>query len=418
MHLGIIASLKSGLEHFIYREMCEFSQRGVSISLFPTKHRPGLYNPRPEWVVHRWNIWTVLGSQPWRLLRNPVTYLTLLIEAVRYGAVADFLLAMYFSPQMRKVDVIYATFGDRKLFVGYFCKRLLNKPLAVTIHAYELYQNPNPKLFPIALAACDEIMTVTEYNRDVLRDRYGIAADRVEVVRLAVDLDEYRPATKFVVLIVAFFVEKKGHEILFEAVKKMARDDVEVWVVGGSEDSSRAVDVQAIVTRLGLETQVAFFGKLSGTALRAVYHACDVFCLPSRFDRHGDAEGFPTVLIEAMACGKPVVTTRHVEIPRIVEQIVVEENDVDALADALERVRESSALRKQLGQRNRELAEMHFSASNFGRKIRLLRQIAAPSACPEPRGEQRENREPADYGQPPSAASSRSEAAFEMAVDR
>ena len=82
-----------------------------------------------------------------------------------------------------------------------------------------------------------------------------------------------------------------------------------------------------------MQSQVAFFGKLSGTALRAVYHAADVFCLPSRHDSDGCAEGFPTVLIEAMACGKPVVTTRHVEIPRIVEQILVDENDVDGLAE-------------------------------------------------------------------------------------
>ena len=95
-------------------------------------------------------------------------------------------------------------------------------------------------------------------------------------------------------------------------------DDVEVWVVGGVGNADISVDVHAIVNRLGLDSQVAFFGKIRGPALKAVYHACDVFCLPSRFDQYGEAEGFPTVIIEAMACGKPVITTRHAEIPRIV----------------------------------------------------------------------------------------------------
>jgi glycosyltransferase involved in cell wall biosynthesis len=378
MHIGIIASMKAGLEHFIYREVCALADHGATISLFPTKHRAGLYNPPPEWNVVSWHAWSVILSQPWRFISMPVRYLTVLVAAIRYRAIVDFILAAYFLPRMREVDVIYATFGDRKLFVGYFCKRLLDKPLAVEIHAYELYDNPNPRLFPIALAACDRIIAATEYNRELLRDRYGVSPQRVDVVRYSIDLDEFRPASKFVVLIVAFFVEKKGHEVLFEAVKRMARDDVEVWVVGGMGGSSSEVDVPAIVRRLGMESQVAFFGKLSGTALKAVYHACDVFCLPSRFDSNGEGEGFPNAIIEAMACGKPVVTTRHVEIPRIVEQILVVENDIEALAEALQYVCESNRVRTQLGERNRELAEEYFSPQNVTHTYHLLQELAEP----------------------------------------
>jgi len=375
MRLGVIASMKKGLEHFIYREVCGLADRGATISLFPTKQGPGLYNPRPEWNVARWSTWSVLLCQPLRFCAMPIRYLAVLLEAIRYGGLVDFLLAAYFVPQLRQVDAIYATFGDRKLFVGYFGKRLLDKPLAVEIHAYELYQNPNPRLFAVALSACDQIIAATEYNREILRDRYGIAPEAVQVVRYSIDLEAYRPAKKFVVLIVAFFVEKKGHEVLFNAIKTMNRDDVEVWVVGGSGGSESKVDVPGIVKKLGLESQVAFFGKLSGTALQAVYHSCDVFCLPSRHDRYGDAEGFPNVIIEAMACGKPVVTTRHVEIPRIVEQILVEENDADGLAQALEEVFASAALRDRMGRRNRELADEYFSTKNVARTMELLHAL-------------------------------------------
>jgi glycosyltransferase involved in cell wall biosynthesis len=378
LQLGVIASMKSGLEHFVYRELNDLAERDASISLLPTMHRPGLYNPRPEWNFHPWKAWAVVLSQPWRCLVDPVRYVSVLLTAIRHRAVVDFFLAAYAAPLMKDVDVIYSTFGDRKLFVGYFLKCLIAKPLVVNIHAHELYQNPNPKLFSVALAACDEIMTVTEYNREVLGQRYNVPADRVRVIRLSVNLAEYKPAKKFVVLIVAYFVEKKGHEVLFEAVREMGRDDVEVWVVGGSGGATEEVDVHALVKRFDLESHVAFFGKLSGTALKAVYHACDVFCLPSRFDRHGDAEGFPTVLIEAMACGKPVVTTRHVEIPRIVDQILVEENNPTELAEALERVYASHTLREELGERNRELAEQHFSSRNVAQKMRLLQSLASP----------------------------------------
>jgi glycosyltransferase involved in cell wall biosynthesis len=277
---------------------------------------------------------------------------------------------------MRHVDVIYATFGDHKLFVGYFCKRILGKPLVVAIHAYELYQNPNPRLFLRSLASCDQIIAVTEHNREQLQQRYGIDPTAVEVVRYSVDTAEYRPERKFVVLIVGFFVERKGHEILFRAIRELQQDDIEVWVVGGEGGETRGVDVPALASQLGIEGQVAFFGKLKGNALKAAYRSCDVFCLPCRTDSNGVAEGFPLVLIEAMAFGKPVITTRHVEIPRIIEQVVIEENDVQGLAQAIRQLYHSASMREQFGARNRRIAEQVFSPANAARTAAILRTLA------------------------------------------
>jgi glycosyltransferase involved in cell wall biosynthesis len=376
MRIGAIASMKQGLEHFIYRELSLFTALGCAVSLFPTKYRTGLYGPRDEWRVCRWTVPRVLLWQPCAFLRRPARYAALFWEALRTRAVVECWLAWYFASRMREVDVVYATFGDRKLFIGYFCKRILGKPLAVTLHAYELYRNPNPRLFARALAACDRIVTVSQHNRELLQSRHGIDPARVEVVRYSLDLEEYRPAQKFVLLIVGFFVERKGHRVLFEALKRLGRDDVEVWVVGGEGVEGAGVDVRDLAREIGVERQVAFFGTLHGAALRAVYRACDVFCLPCHTDSQGVAEGFPNVLIEAMALGKPVITTRHVEIPRVIPEILVDERDVDGLARAIERVYRSGALRQRLGIESRRIAETHFSPRNAARTVALLRELA------------------------------------------
>lgn len=376
MHIGVIASMKKGLEHFVYRELKVFAGQGAQVSLFHTKYGPGLYGPEPGWTLHRWRAPVVALMQPLFFLRQPGLYLTLLREAVAARAIVDFMLAWYFAKAMNEVDVIYATFGDRKLFIGYFCKRIVGKPLAVTIHAYELYNNPNPDLFLTALAACDQIITVTEYNKELLANRYQIDPARIEVVRITVNLDDYVLEEKFVILIVAFFAERKGHDILFRALKQLDQPDLEVWVVGDMGTEDLVVDARALAAEIGVVEQVAFFGKLSGAALKAVYRECDVFCLPCHHDRLGVAEGFPTVLAEAMAFSKPVITTRHVEIPRVVEQVLVDEQDIDGLAEAIRQVYAMSAeARRQQGARNRELAGQFFPSENAAKTVGILSDL-------------------------------------------
>jgi colanic acid/amylovoran biosynthesis glycosyltransferase len=377
MRVGVIATMKKGLELFVYRELLFFTRQGISLTIFPTKFQTGTYNARPDWRLIRWKIPLVLLMQPAYFLQNPSLYTYLLKEAIHYGAVIDFLLGWYCASKMKDVDIIYATFGDHKLFVGYFCKRILNKPLVVTIHAYELYANPNPHLFERALNACDQVITVTEYNREFLHEHRVIESTRVEVVRCGLDIEEYRPESKFIILIVGFFVDRKGHDVLLKAVKKLGQEDIEIWIVGDEGTESDSVDVRGLVAEMGLQSQVAFFGKLSGNALKAVYRTCDVFCLPSRKDLNGVSEGFPVVLMEAMAMGKPVITTRHVEIPRVVEEILIEENDVEGLVDALRQVRQSPELRERQGRRNREIAQKTFSSQNAAKTTAIFHRIAS-----------------------------------------
>ncbi|MEZ6152013.1 MAG: glycosyltransferase family 4 protein, partial [Pirellulaceae bacterium] len=133
----------------------------------------------------------------------------------------------------------------------------------------------------------------------------------------------------------------------------------------------------------GLELQVAFFGPLSGTALKAVYHACDVFCLPCHFEKDGLGEGFPVVLIEAMACGKPVISTRHVEIPNVIKRLLVDEKDVDGLARALLQVYESAELRGELSIESRQTAIDYFSATNVDQTAAIFQRVIAGPQSPQ-----------------------------------
>lgn len=372
----VIASMKKGLEPFIHREVSALARLGHEITLFPTKRGPGLYQPEAGWRVLRHTPLGVAAGNLATLLSRPRRYLSALAEAARFGAFVEFLLAAAHANEVRDCDVAYATFGDRKLFVGHFLKLLNGTPLAVEVHAYELYENPNPRLFRRALERCDHVSTVTEYNRELLASQTGMDPARIAVTRITVDTDRFRPRDTFVVLIVAFFNPGKGHAHLFEAVRRLNDPNVEVWVVGDAGPANESVDVRKLAEQHGVSDQVAFFGLLKGPALEALYRRCDVFCLPSHTAPTGKKEGFPTAIAEAMAFGKPVISTRHVEIPRVLDEVIVEEGDVAALTEALRQLRDDPARREALGRRNRELAERLFTLRNVEATATALAAIA------------------------------------------
>jgi glycosyltransferase involved in cell wall biosynthesis len=355
--------MKWGLPLFIYRDLTAFAEKGHTLKLFMIHNKPGLYNPRPGWPVVPVRWLHLMLSQLRFVLRDFAAYRRLFAEARRTGSLIDLFIAVSFVEQMRDRDVIHVAFGDHKLFVGYYCKRILNIPLVVTVHAYELYNNPNPTMFVEALKHCDTIITVSEHNKNILAQEYGAPADRIKVVYHIVDLDAFKYKPKVKLLIVGFFTEKKGHAVLFEALKALNRDDVELWVVGDNTPGAR-VDCRSLAKEAGVEAQVVFFGAQSGNALRALFRECDVLVAPSHTAADGDQEGLPTVLAEAMAFGKPVVATRHAGIPEVIDEILVDEKNVEQLAEALRTLCDSAELRRKLGARNRAAAERIFSPAN------------------------------------------------------
>ena len=221
----------------------------------------------------------------------------------------------------------------------------------------------------------------------VVIDAPGFPTERsraLDIVRQIVELDEFRPTAKIKILIVGFFAEKKGHEILFRALKQMQREDVELWVVGDLVRTVVGVDCRQLAKGLSIESQVAFFGVQSGTALRTLYNECDIFCLPSRPDRYGDMEGFPNVIAEAMAFGKPVVSTRHAGIPEAIDTVLVDENNVEQLTEALTTLCDAASLRRELGTQNRQRAEAMFSPANNDQLAEILGRFAQKTQLDRP----------------------------------
>jgi colanic acid/amylovoran biosynthesis glycosyltransferase len=174
-------------------------------------------------------------------------------------------------------------------------------------------------------------------------------------------------------LIAAEFCEKKGHEVLFEALKRLGRSDLVLWVAGEGE-----LDVRELAENAGIADQVVFMGRLPYEPLSVLYDACDIFVLPSRTAANGDREGVPVAIMEAMSRRKPVVSTHHVGIPELVRHgLLVDENDAEALAHAIAKLADDPELRRELGELNYQIIKDEFSEA----AVLRLREIFGAAAA-------------------------------------
>ncbi len=191
------------------------------------------------------------------------------------------------------------------------------------------------------------------------------------------------PATRPFVLYVGRLDERKGVEYLiraFAAVRRSARDartrDLRLTIVGRG---ARLDALRALARETGVADSVEFAGWVEHEALDAYYGACAVFVLPSIFTADGGYEPFSNVLLEAMACGAPVVgTTANGASFDVLEDgvngLVVPDRDAAALAAALGRLLADPAAAEAMGRRGRETIATRFNvdrmAERFGEALR------------------------------------------------
>ena len=187
--IAYIVSMINGLESFIYREVDELTGKDFPITLFATKFKKGdIYSPKKTWPFYTYPITSLVLGMPWVFLKMCFKP-RLFADALGNKAIIDLVFAMRFSPIMQRIGAkqIHCHFGDHKLFIGYYCKKLTGLPLSVTIHSHELHVNPNENLFKIAIMECDRVFAISDLAVEILTQRYSVPSDRVILSKLSLD---------------------------------------------------------------------------------------------------------------------------------------------------------------------------------------------------------------------------------------
>lgn len=352
------------MEAFIHREISALMSRGIDIEIFFTKYRHDpIYGPQKSgWKWHSLKI-TNMFTAVIKTLHACIKRPKLAKFAVTNGTIREFALACYYAPIMRQKNIthIHCHFGDRKLTVGFFCAELLGLSLSVTIHAHEIHKSPNPYVFRCALKRCSRIFAISDYTRKILMDKFNAPEDKVITSRLFVDWEEFdNNRSTVTVLTIGRFAERKGHKYLLEAAKLLQEENIRFIIIGFGP-----LDIKQMVADYGLEDSVIVFDKMSQKELRFFYSKADIFCLPSINHTEQGPEGIPVVLMEAMAAGMPVITTATGGTVELVNEIIVPQQDSEAIAASIMRLAVNPGLRRQMGQENQEIIRNLYSPENL-----------------------------------------------------
>jgi len=244
-------------------------------------------------------------------------------------------------------------------------------------------------------AACERVhvrratrvITTSQYSADRINEFYAparlplIVPEMIDLEsweRLSSQVDRRNTQGKFVVLSVCRFYRRKRLETLLAAAERI-RDKIanlEVRIVGGGPEQGR---LRRIWRDKCLEAVVVWREDISQAELGQEYANCDVFCLPTV------QEGFGIVFLEAMAFGKPIVACRAGATPEVVQHgVLTRPDDVEELADAIERLCKNAELRGSLGRAGRE-AVKRFDAPAVAKEFLLqLQRMQASGGNPAP----------------------------------
>ncbi|MWV49474.1 glycosyltransferase [Rathayibacter sp. VKM Ac-2803] len=286
------------------------------------------------------------------------------------------------------VTHLHAHFASSATTVARLASLLSGVPYSFTAHAKDLFHESvvDADLERKLADACFAV-TVSDYNVRHLEERFPRVAHRVHRVYNGLELERFdfgaRPARAQVLRVAAVgrLVEKKGFEVLIDAVAVLTAGGsaVQVDIAGGGE---LAGPLAERIRAAGLKDRVRLLGPRPQNEIAELLRRSDVFVAPCVVGADGNADGLPTVLLEAMAAGVPCISTAVTGIPEVVRDgdtgLLCRPGRVDDLARALHRVADPAFDVEGIARRARALIEREFDSRAQARRLGELTRSAAP----------------------------------------
>ncbi|MHA3771044.1 glycosyltransferase [Verrucomicrobiota bacterium sgz303538] len=307
--------------------------------------------------------------------------------------------ALYFADlfKARGITHFHVHFANRAAHTAMFIKAISGIPFSLSTHGQDFMVDlGNDDLLREICREAEFIANETEFSKGLVANLCPDSAGKMFRVFNGMDLTNF-PAPKTAtesavprIVSIGRLIEFKGFHHLISACATLRDRGIafECEIVGEGpwraalEDQIAQLKVGDRVRLLGALPQEEVFGKLRG---------CDIFTLPCIVDHNGASDVFPTVILEAMASAKAVVSTRLAGVPEQIDSgrtgLLVDPGDERALADALARLLQSPELRREYGQAARQRLENEFAIETTVKPLkehfdRFVRSNSAPAVQP------------------------------------
>lgn len=380
-------------ETFIVREINALLDSGVDVRIVSLKApSESLVQDDAaalmERVRHPGSTMSMMRGLLSALLRHPVivtsAFATVLADGWRKPAVAakSFVAlarALEQLPWLRQFDpqLIHSHWATYPSTAAWALGRILGKPFGFTCHAHDIFIER--QLLARKLADASLAVTISRYNIDWLTRKVSpLAADKLKVVHCGVDLSGTAPASAAgrdprTILAVGRLDPIKGFDTLIDALVLLQSRGIQAHCrIVGSGPLHDELSAQAKTGKV--DGMLEFCGAQEQAVVKRWMQEAAVFVMPSQVAIDGNRDGIPVALMEAMASGCGVVSTRVSGIPELIEDGVngclVDPGDAGALADAIQTLLADEAMRVRLSTAAHQRIAQQFDSRSEALRLR------------------------------------------------
>ncbi|WP_424406517.1 glycosyltransferase [Pasteurella sp. PK-2025] len=291
--------------------------------------------------------------------------------------------------KQRGIQHLHAHFGTQATTVARQAAIFAEITYTFTAHAKDIYyQYEKSTELGLKMRDSSGTVTVSDYNLTYLQQQYGDDAKSAVRIYNGMDLNKF-PYQPFGgrdrhILAVGRLVPKKGFSVLLEALAILKQRGIAMscTLVG---DGGLREALQAQINTLGIADVVNMVGAMPQPDIIQLMKSATMMIAPCVISEDGDRDGLPTVLLESMALGTPVISTQVAGIPELVQDEVtglcVPPNDPHALSAAIERLFDKPALCHQLSLNARALIEREYDEDKNAALLRQLFQDVIKVGC-------------------------------------